>query len=72
MTTGAVMEELGISRMTLYKWIDRNLIAVIKAVRGGRTFFVFDEAEVRRVKSRLKPKRQKGKPLLRSKPRSRT
>ena len=67
MTTGAVMEELGISRMTLYKWIDRNLIAVNKATRGGRTFFLFDKEEVLRVKSRLKAKRQKGKPLLRAK-----
>lgn len=67
LTTGSVMRELGISRMTLYKWIDRKLIAVIKAEHGGRSFFMFDRREVLRVKAKLKPEREKGKPLLRSK-----
>jgi len=67
LTTGAVMAELSISRMTLYKWIDRKLIRVIKAVHGGRSFFMFDKREVLRVKSQLKPIRKKGKPLLRQK-----
>ena len=67
MTTGSVMEELGISRMTLYKWIDRKLISVIKAEHGGRSFFMFDRQEVLRVKGKLKPEREKGKSLLRSK-----
>lgn len=71
MTTGTVMQELGISRMTLYKWIDRKIIPVIVAKRGGRSFFMFDATEVRRVKSRLKPVRPKGKPLLKQAKRGR-
>lgn len=67
LTTGTVMEELGISRMTLYKWIDRKLISAFKATHGKRSFLMFDKREVLRVKAQMKPTRQKGKPLLKAK-----
>lgn len=64
MTTGSVMQELGISRMTLYKWIEKKIVPVWKVDRGGRSFFMFDADEIQRVKARLKAVRPKGKPLL--------
>lgn len=64
MTTGSVMQELGISRMTLYKWIEKKIVPVWKVDRGGRSFFMFNAEDIRRVKSRLKPVRPKGKSLL--------
>lgn len=65
MMTGAVMETLGITRMTLYRWIEKGIIPVRNAQQGGRSFFIFNKEDVMRVKSRMKAQRQKGKPLLR-------
>lgn len=61
LSTGQVLKRLGVTRMTLYKWI---LLKKIKARRheiGGRVFLEFDPTEVDRVAAKMKEKRKPGK-----------
>ncbi len=66
LSTSDVLEELGITKVTLYKWI---LLGKIKPRRykiGKRFYNDFNPKEIKRVKSLIKdpPDRDKGKSLL--------
>lgn len=64
LSTGQVLQELGITKQTLYKWIITGKIKTIKHEIGKRMFLEFDPKEIDRVKSLLKKNREKGKSLL--------
>ena len=68
LSTGQVLEALGITKQTLYKWIMLGRIKAITHEIGKRVFLEFDPKEVERVKSRLKKlnEQEKGKSLLKS------
>jgi predicted site-specific integrase-resolvase len=64
LSTGQVLQELGITKQTLYKWIMLKKIKAITHEIGKRVFLEFDPKEVARVKSLMKIKPEKGSSLL--------
>jgi len=64
MSTGQTLEELGVTKQTLYKWIMLGKIECIRHEIGRRLILEFDPKEVARVKALLKKHPEKGKTLL--------
>jgi predicted site-specific integrase-resolvase len=64
LSTGQVLEELKITKQTLYKWIMLRRIKAITHEIGRRVFLEFDPKEIARVKSAMKKEREAGKSLL--------
>lgn len=64
LSTGQVLEILGITKQTLYKWIMLRRIKAITHEIGKRVFLEFDPDEVERVKTAMKKQRDPGKSLL--------
>ena len=58
-----VLEELGISRAALYKYLAEGKIHAKKDELGERTIFKFEPEEVIRFKDTMKKKREPGKSL---------
>lgn len=64
LSTGQVLQTLGITKQTLYKWIMLRRIKAITHEIGKRVFLEFDPKEVARVKALMTKAPQKGKSLL--------
>lgn len=64
LSTGQVLDILGITKQTLYKWVMLGRIRAITHEIGKRVFLEFDPKEVDRVKAKLKKERELGKSLL--------
>jgi len=60
-----VMRMLGITKMTLYKWVLQKKIKVRRFQIGSRVVLGFQESEVDKIKSRMVKKREPGKSLMR-------
>lgn len=59
--TGTVRKMLGITKVTLYKWIDDGVInAMTMTSESGKKQFVFDIREVERIKKGLNRKWKPG------------
>lgn len=58
-------QELGITRVTMNKWILQKKVRVVRREIGKMTYYEIDEQEVERLRSLMVKKRQKGKPLIR-------
>jgi hypothetical protein len=55
LTTGTAVKELGITKVTLYKWIkEKKIVPIVMKSDSGRTQYVFDVREIERVKKLLK------------------
>ncbi len=54
-TTGTAVKHLGITKVTLYKWIkEKKVVPIIMTSDSGRSQYVFDVREIARVKKVLK------------------
>lgn len=67
LSTGQVLNILGITKQTLYKWIMLGRIKAITHEIGKRVFLEFHPKEVERVKLKMKDNREKGKTLIKEK-----
>ncbi len=59
-----VMSQLGVSRPTIYKWLAEGKLRAKKEEFGGRIQFKFSPEEIDRIGALLKPKREKGKSIV--------
>jgi len=59
-----VCEELGISKMTLYKWMLQGKVKFRRLEISGRTHLFFSRDEVNRIKGSIVKKREPGKSLI--------
>lgn len=64
LSTPEVEEILGITKNTVYKWIDKGKLKPRKIKAGKKTVYLFKEEEIETIKSKMKKKREKGKSLL--------
>lgn len=65
LTTGQVLKILGITKITLYRWIDKGKIHLKQRHEiGKRVIFDFDPAEVNRVKKLMLKNPKPGRSLL--------
>jgi predicted DNA-binding transcriptional regulator AlpA len=66
LSSSDVMKRLGITKVTLYKWVQQKKLKARRHKIGPRVYLGFDEKEVGRVKASMVTRREKGKPLIRS------
>jgi excisionase family DNA binding protein len=59
-----VMDRLGVTRTTIYKWIAEGRLKARKDDWGGRIQFKFLPEEIERIEGLLKPRREKGKSIV--------
>lgn len=59
LSTGQVLERLGITKQTLYKWIILGKVKAIKHEIGRRIFLEFDPKEILKIEASLKTSKQR-------------
>lgn len=59
-----VMDSLGVTKMTVYKWVLQNKLSVKKIKIGKRVYLAFLKTEVDRLKPFVKKKWERGKSKL--------
>ncbi len=64
LSTGQVIKILEITKVTLEKWRKDGKIKAIPVNIGTRIYWGFTAEEVKRIKAKMKGKREAGKPLL--------
>lgn len=65
-STGDVLKILNITKVTLFGWIRNGLIKADKVPARTRSFYVFSDEEVDRLKNLLPKKRKRGFQLMES------
>jgi len=64
LSSGDAMRELGITKVTLYRWIYLRILHPRTYKFGARTFYGFDQEEINKIKPLLPKGRKSGSHLI--------